>query len=307
MKISFAMMFFISHKLIAQSTPLWVNSPSEFCSSQEFCTVGEAAGSLAAETAAVNGIARIFNTKVSGTTNIQSNMEKDKVEENFTQSESLSTEKILLGVEIKERYKDPSGQNFALAVLKKQKARALVEQELKKAEDEVLSLIESPKLSKVLKAKKVLMNMETSMQDFVTITGLSYNAKIKLSDLERLEKKLTKNQSLFIDTTMKFDEELKHAVITEVLNNGWRVSTKPMTDHYELKLDLKKKHLHLKVEGFIKVAFETSLQAEINNKKVGAVNYKSEQLARNEEQAQYQHNEEFKKYLSENFYQLNLD
>jgi uncharacterized protein (UPF0335 family) len=307
MKFSFATMFLISFKLLAQSTPTWVNSPAEYCSSQEFCAVGEAAGALAAETAAVNGIARVFNTKVSGTTNIQTSMSKDKVEEHFAQNESLSTEKILLGVEIKERFKDASGQNFALAVLKKQKARALVEEEIKKAEEEVLNLIENPKLSKVLKAKKVLANLAPCLQDFVTITGQSYAPKIKLSDLERLERKLSKNQSIYLEVSKSFDPDLKHAVIAEVLNNGWKVSANPNKDQYELKLELQKKNLHLKVEGFIKVAFETSLQTEIHNKKVGSVSFKSEQSARSEEQAQYQHNEDFKKYLSENFYRLNLD
>jgi len=307
MKFCFAMIFLLSFKLWAQTTPTWINSPYDYCSSLEFCAVGEAAGALGAETAAVNGIARIFNTKVSGSTNVQTTMENNKMEEKFAQNESLSTEKILQGVEIKERYKDTSGQNFALAVLKKQKAKALIEEDLKRQEDEMLNLIESGKLSKVLKAKKILLTLTPYLQDYITITGQGYNAKIKLSDLESLQKKLSKNQSLFLQSAKDFDQELLHAVIAEVLNNGWKVSSRAADAQYELNLDSRKQNLHLNVAGFVRASFDTTIAVELHNKKVGSLNFKSEQTARTEAQAQYQHNEDFKKYFTENFYQLNLD
>lgn len=296
--------------------PAWINSPMSFCPPSELCAVGESAGSLGAEAAARNSMAKIFSTRVESSSSVmttsESTTDKDGVisgdvsEDTFGRIREF-TDEVIEGSYIKERF-ESEDSFYALIALHKRKSASLFEDRMKRIDSEVKSLIADGRRSSLNKALKKLKVRAAIHDRYRILRNLDFPAIVKLSQVLKLKgakRALGVKVSLNINEITKTKEVLK-SVKLNLINNDF-IIVKNGAD-FRVEVNLIQEDQYIKVKGFVKSKF--ILNAKSFNKsgnEIGALKYEIIQTGRSKEQAYENAVPGINKFIEDKFDELNID
>jgi hypothetical protein len=302
-----------------KNRPSWIGSPADACSPAELCAVGEGTGQLQAEANARKNLALIFEVKIKSKTKASSQAQQttrgevitsgDASEEISTQIEE-STEDVLKGVEIKQKYEDDKSA-YALASLNKTKAATGFLQEIADIDEKIKLFYQDNKRSSLSKIFKLLPVRDALKQRVVILKGEAPQPPVSLKELLKKKREFGKEGVtvyLQIEEAGKI-KEVEQMIIKILLDNDYRVVTKEGLKHQiVLKGELGQEKQFLNVSGFEKYKFQLTLTAlDESGKKSGTAVATVEQVGRSEKHAYDQAVSQIADIIKENFDQLNMD
>jgi len=299
--------------------PKWLSETGAYCGQQKLCAVGEGSGHLSAESNAMNALAKIFGTHVQSKLEIynKSSSQTDESgplsgvdDEEVTATIKEKTDQLLVGVEVKEKYETPDGI-FALAVLNKIKGAKILKTQMQEIDEKIKGWFKDGRrasLNKILKEFKIRGNLNLKHQ---VLTEKSYPSPITYRQvIAKKAKKRAKKVVVFVDfKSFEKKSPLKHVFINALVDNDYLVVVKKALPHqYIVKGELTTEKTYFNVKGFEKHHFHFKIVSEkLDGKKLGALNFSSEQIGRDQRQSFNKASVEIKKYIIENLDELNID
>lgn len=308
-----------SRKLVQKGErPEWLNEAAKGCNLNELCAVGEAPGSLGADVAARNNLAKIFETKVrsnlnigtSSSSTVKSGVVSGVVNEEVSQRIQEQTDQVLKGVEIRVVYEDDESF-YALAVLNKKVAARRIAAEIEAVDTEMSAYLNDGRRSSLNKALKryYIRNNLNERHQFLADRRIASPVSLRT-----ILKKKKQKRDLGTTVKVKFHEvggisEVNHLIISHLLENDFKVVTgENRKSSFTIKGSLKKEEQHMNVKGFKRFKFFLQLKSEnTNSEKIGALEFSSVQTGRNVQHAYENAMPEIKKYLDEKLGELNID
>jgi len=299
--------------------PKWISEPGEFCGEQKLCAVGEGTGQMSAETNAYNSIAKVFGTHVKSKLEIytssssksdeQGPIAGENDEEVSSQIKEM-TDQVLNGVEIKETYETPDGV-FALAVLNKRKGANILKTQMNEIDEKVKAFYADGRrssLNKILKQYKLRANINLKYE---VLTERAYPMPITYKQvMEKKAQKRAKEVSILVSfKSFEQKSELSHTFINALVDNDFIVVLKKNLPHqFIINGEVSAEKLYFNVAGFEKHKFHFKVTSEKpDGQKLGALNFDSEQIGRDQIQAFNKAAIEIKNYIVENLNELNID
>lgn len=295
--------------------PEWVTSPQSFCPPTELCSVGESSGSMSADAAARESLAKIFSTRVSSKktvlTSSESNIVNDvvsgEVSEDTYHEIKVSTDELIEGAYIKKRFETDEGY-FSLAAIHKRKSSMILEDRMTAIDKEVISLIKDGRrssLNKALKKKKVRLSIH---EKYRILRDTNFSSKVSIEDilsLKRAKRDLGVKVSVKVDELSPSKEILKSIKVNLVENDF--IIAKSSAD-YRIEVKLSELQQYMKVKGFVK--FKFILEARSYNKsgsEIGTLKYEIIQTGRNKNQSYENALPGIQNFIEEKFNELNID
>jgi len=311
-------LFFFSAESTLGEEPEWVTNPKASCSLMELCAVGEGQGFMSAEGNALEGLAKIFQTKVDSkqiiTSETESNTRDDVV--SGSQSESVRTqakitaEEVIEGAVIKKKFKGEE-MVYALASLNKLKAAKIFTSKMRKIDEENKSLY---LLGKRHHLSKVLKNLEVRdalHRRYLVVSDTSYPGPISLGKVLKRKNELAKN---IVTILLEFKDheassELGKIVIKQLLGNDYRVvKNKLLKYDFVLRGDVEGTEEFMKVKGFEKHKFILNITSyDKKNRKKGSLAFSTVQTGRSLKQAYLNALPILANYIDTNLSVLNID
>ena len=237
-------------------SPPWVQDASQACPGDSLCALGEGISHREAEHNARESLAKIFETRVQGTTEAIATEARTRY-----QRESLQTfDEILQGVHILRRHRR---QNtfYALAALHKKKSAQLMLQKMNDMDALLLQYYGEGNPGAFLKT----WGLRQLLQDrHFLLTGRTLSPKIRY---DKMRKKMATIQAFRSHQTILLQtpsQPLRRLLVENLNAQGYRTSDQASAP-YQLKLvaQLSSRQLHFNVPGFKK--YEFSLQIKMYN------------------------------------------
>lgn len=298
--------------------PEWLFEAAKGCKVSELCAVGEAPGSLGADVAARKNLAKIFETKIRSSLNVNTTATstiKDQVVSGFVNEDvqqkiNEQTEQVLKGVQIREIYESEDSY-FALAVLDKKQASQRIAGEIEAVDMEMSAYLTDGRRSSLNKSLKRFYIRSSLNERHHFLSGRRISSPVALRTI--LAKK-RKKRELGTTIRVKFAEvggisEVNHLIISHLLENDFKVVTgRNRKPHYSLIGSLKKEEQHMKVKGFKRFKFFLQLKSQNKqNEKIGALQFNTVQTGRTLQHAYESAMPEIRNYLDEKLDELNID
>ncbi|MFT6070029.1 MAG: hypothetical protein ACJAT2_002458 [Bacteriovoracaceae bacterium] len=307
-------------KVIVRSgeRPAWLFEAGKACQRFELCAVGEAPGRLGAEIAARNNLAKIFETKIKSTLNIQTTSKSEtidqvvtgKINEDVNEKIELETKEVLKGVQIKEFF-ETKDSFFALAALDKPRAAKGIASEIETVDTEMVALINDGRRSSLNKGLRLYKVREALNLRHQFLSDRRLSSPVSLSTI--LKKKKAKRD---LGTIIKVDfkevgriSQVKNIITRHLLDYDFKVvKSKAKSSQYQITGSLKEEEQHMKVSGFKRYKFFLHLKSlNANNEKIGAIDFETNQSGRNLNQAYENALPEIKDFLEKKIVELNID
>ncbi len=307
-------------KIIVRSgeRPAWLFEAGKACQRYELCAVGEAPGRLGAEIAARNNLAKIFETKIKSTLNIQTTSNSEtidqvvtgKINEDVSEKIELETKEVLKGVEVKEFF-ETKDSFFALAALDKPRAAKGIASEIETVDTEMIALINDGRRSSLNKGLRLYRVREGLNLRHLFLSDKNLRSPISLSSILK-KKKAKRDLGTIIKVSFKEVgriSQVKNIITRHLLDYDFKVvNSSSKKSEYQIRGSLKEEEQHMKVSGFKRFKFFLTLKSlNRNNEKIGALNFKTIQSGRNLNQAYESALPEIKEFLEEKIIELNID
>ena len=237
--------------------PDWLQGTSKkFPAGYYLVGVGSGKTRDAAENQARAGIAKNFKVQINATTGVVSTetlKRKDETttgesEEKTVSDVEVGVRKTMEGVEIAEVYEDPStGTIHALAVLKRSKAQAILEDQIQELDTEIVSLGKEAdeaadkieKLRLMLRRKTLMVSREELNADYRVVDPASQSVPAPFS-LEKERSRIAsflKNKFL-VGMSASGDESARLLQPAMKYLSGKGISTKKVTPANEAAMDV---------------------------------------------------------------------
>lgn len=305
-------------KKSSNKRPNWIESPEDNCLKSKLCGVGEGSSFLAAEMSAREALAKYFEVRVQGSSEItnttESTREGDitlsfKNEENLLRKIKSSTDQTMEGIEISKRYSSNEGY-YAFAILDKRKVSRIIESELVDLKSQIGSLIESGTrydLNQALELQNLFDKKYTKYQ------LLDNNPKRIKSYKDRIL--ALKSNKRALGTTLRFsirpknNHELERVIKEELIKLDYALVNEKQSNYdFGLKVKLTSKKEHLNVEGFDKYRFNLNISSHASNKKTkGIIGHAVTSTGRSYRDAYKKSIKQIEKYIIENLDKLRID
>jgi len=298
--------------------PDWIKEPIKYCSQNEICVLGSGKSLERATAVAREELAKTLKVKIIGSTTFNSysrqirenEVVEGSVSENFNKDIEEISEEILEGTFVKETYKN--NENFyILMALDKIKTGLIIKNKLLLIDENIEHLYRLGKRASLFEAIKIYPFREDLNSRYEFLIGEKIPPKITLKDLLSQKEKYFKKQTkvLFKFFDFKDEGDLKNYIASRFLELGLvQVVDLGEKDIYTIKFYFDFKKSYFNVEGFEKYQFNfASYSYNRNNIKIGMINFSTEGIGRNFNQAKENGLTKIKKFLSENINQMNLD
>lgn len=298
--------------------PSWLFEPAKGCQKFELCSVGEAPGRLGAEIAARKNLAKIFETKIKSTLNVQTTSRSEtvdqvvtgKINEDVVEKIEEETKEVLKGVVVKELF-ETNDSFFALVALDKLKASKGIATEMEAVDTEMVALINDGRRSSLNKGLKQYRIREALNLRHQFLSERRLASPISLATI--LKKKKAK-RDLGTIIKVEFNEvgrisQVSNIITRHLLDYDFKVVGKRKKEaQYKITGSLKEEEQHMKVKGFKRFKFFLHLKSlNSNNEKIGAIDFETNQTGRNLTQAYETALPEIKNFLKEKLVELNID
>ncbi|WP_417335602.1 LPP20 family lipoprotein [Halobacteriovorax marinus] len=310
-----ALSLFLLIQLSSYALPEWATSPMSFCPPTELCAVGEAAGSMGADAAARNEIAKIFSTKIKSNTSVVTTSEStsndgviagDVSEQTYNSIQEM-TEEIVEGSYIKEKFQSEDSY-FSLAALHKRKTSTILEDRMSRIDTEMKSLIKDGRRSSLNKAIKLYETRNFIHDRYRILRNTDYTSSISLKTLLDLKKK---KREMGVKVSLRVNEldqasDILKSVKENLIENDFIINS-DMGD-YRIEVKLQSEPQYMKVKGFVKNKFILSAKSFNNsNEEIGALKYEIIQTGRSFKQSYENALPGIYNYIKEKFNELNID
>ena len=298
-------------------TPPWIKEPTKICPNSEICVLGSGKTLEKATSVAREELAKVLKVKIVGNTTFNSfsrqtrenEMVEGKVNENFSKGIEEISDEILEGTFVKETYKDEN--YFVYLGLDKFKTGQIIKHKILLMDDKIEHLYQLGRRASLFEAIKIFPIREDLDSRYEYFMGERIVPKVTQKMLyyqkERFFKKQTKIFLKFTD----FDEEqnLKSFIMSKLLELGlFQVQDPNEYDAFEVRFYLEYKKSYFNVPGFEKYQFNFTAYSYNRSKiKIGMLNFSSEGIGRNYNQAKENALEKIKQFLNDNINQLNID
>lgn len=320
MKINFLTIFIllISTAVYAKK-PAWINDPASECRNYEICAVGEASGTMRADANARQEMAKIFKTRIKGSTAISTRSQQvsdnegiisGRIDEDTFNKVKETTDQVLEGIVIKKRFEGKDAF-YALAVLNKNSAAKGFVSKMKSLDEKIEELYKDGRRSSLNKILKLFKIRKALNEKYQLVKGRLYPRRVSYSKvMERKRALRKKNITIYVDIKeIEKNKEIQHMVIKQLLGNDYRVVTnKKMKYHYIVKGTIKTQREYLKVKGFQKHKFLVSLKS-INkkNENIGSLKFEVSKIGRSLKQTYEDAIPEIMDNIREQLDELNID
>ena len=236
--------------------PSWIQSTSNDCPPTLLCALGEGTSYTEAEKSARESLAKIFETRVTGTAESHLSREFSL----YHQEHRESFDEILQGVRILRRHRG-EGRFFALASLHKKKSAQYFLRQAEYQNTNLLQHYQKSDMAQFLITYKLWQALE---ERYFFLTGKQLSPGI---EHRKMLKKMHELQTFRIHKKILIaarTDDIKQHLIKHLTLQGYR-TTDQKNSPYDIKLVPKMivRQLHLKVPRFKK--YEFSLQIKIYN------------------------------------------
>jgi hypothetical protein len=300
--------------------PDWIDQPyEEQChKARELCAVGEGQGVLSAELSARAAIARMFQTQIESETTINSesssreSMEQGltaEFEERVQKQVKQKTDYILEGAKLIESF---TGENsvFALVSLNKKVAAKTLAEQIEHLDTRNLELFKKATRSSLLQVEQNFKTRESLHKHYRFLSNQSYPSPLpykKVLDLK--EKLLSKDVTVFLDSSHSIPDNLIHEVVSILIMHGYRVVNKELKEYdYRLRVQFETVERHLNVEGFVKYDASLILRSyDQKARQLGQIQLTQVQVGRNKSQALEKTYKTYEEDIKKRFHLLKLD
>ncbi len=308
-----------SHYSFGES-PTWLTDTSKHCTPFELCAVGEATGKMMAEVSARDEIAKIFETKIKSENEViktaYSKTDKDgvlsgEINEDVRSKINETTELTLKGVIIKEHFEDEES-HYALAVLHKRKAAAMMEREIESLSDKNNEFFKDGRRSSLNKIIKNMAIMEMLNARHEFLVGSMIKSPLSLAQVMQ-KKRLKRKENLHVAlevAEVKKSKELEHLIKQKLVDNDYVVvkNASSKDAHYKVFGEMVSEKQYFNVKGFVKIKYILKITATNKlGKSVGALEYTSMQTGRSSMQAYANAIPGIRRFISENLNELSMD
>ncbi len=304
--------------VMSAERPAWITSPLEFCPPTELCAVGEGTGDMGAEATARNNLAKIFETKISSsskfTTTAEQKQRNDVIKGTVQEDSSIAieetTEEVLKGVLIKERYADKTSA-YALASLNKKKGAEAFQTEISSLDEKVKALWQDGRRSSLMKIFKIYKTRDALHFRYNFLKGDSIPKPVKEEEIYA-KKRVKKAQGvtlLFMFEDAMKGEEVKNALLALLSDQDYKITRSEQASfEYKLKGNLSFEKQHMNVDGFEKYRFLLALVAyNKEGQEIGHLKIEDAETGRNLRQAYDNALPYLQKSLNESLSELNID
>lgn len=293
-----------------QPFPTWIYSAYDFCSeSSELCATGEGPTFTSSDNEARNSLASIFKVQISSS--LSSSMTEEnsvhqmemKVRAQATQSLQSSVDEVLESVQIKQRYKK-DGIHFSLAKLDRLAATTILNQRIKKIDEEITAFWKKKQRTLMRKLLRLSAERSAIEEKLAILTPVFEPAPVSYQQI--LEWSMSplppQDIALKVGYAPKWLSSKLSALLGEV---GYRISAMEARDVITVNVTSIREFLN--VEGFEKYTFTMNITNIHNGDKVGHLTKVETVTGRNQEDALLKIKNSFTEFLEEQLYSLNLD
>ncbi len=244
----------------ASEVPAWAYAPAEGCDeSRELCASGEGPTSRQAEANALKGLAAIFETRVTSTTDSLSTMAQNA---SFRQSQETAAvavkeevDQTLEAASITKRHQR-KGFHYALAALDKHKASSNLRAAIERAQAELEGLWKRRQRAGWARLWELLLTREALDDRHQLVTGRRLELQPRPLELQKWY------QSRAVTRAIGWDSDLPDTwggpVKGRLTEAG--IALRPATSGARVRARLEAKPGHLKVSGFEKWEFTLLLE-----------------------------------------------
>ena len=279
-----------SSKLEAQKTdgdkPIWIEKRERvFPSSLYLTAVGNGYTKQDAENDALNGISKIFNSTIDGST--QTIRKVSEGNDTFKKSLDLirdirvSTNTKLLNTDIKENYFDKEqGLHYAIAVMDKQRTRMIYQERIRENNGQVDKWINAVNGSsnsfeklKYLGKSKELLNINILFAQMLKILGDIHTKAEDKYSLQTIEKKRNKILDTFIvemNVSDGFPKSIKNEIESQLNQFGFKISNRNTNIIVNCDYEHKETELAGNDAKFLNYSFKISFIEKNGNKEIAS-------------------------------------
>ena len=257
------------------------------------CAMGQGDNFSAAESSGRDHLAKIFHTRVQShslsQTSYQSNSKalgpNGLLEEEYSQRIQESTDFVLQGAKVQERYRDGHA-HYALVSLEKSLGAKLFKQKIQAVDEEIEALYKMNRRGHTAKALKLyplrdaLAAYHLILQPLLTPPPISrkqlLNRQLKFSKMER---------TVYIDFNKNINSIFRDFITKEFLELHYKIATdqdKPFD--FKILAQLHTKESFLNVQNFQKIQFSFNMTSlKKNGSKLGGLFLQFEETGRSKE------------------------
>ncbi len=281
--------------------PDWITSPQKACAEDEFCAVGNGFNLKFANADARSAIAKIFEAKISSSFQTLTGQRDNEIYSRAKDSVAEDVDMVLKKVEIRETYNRGS-DFYALAVLNKDDAAALLSEEIADIDSKMEAYLADNTPSSARKLEKLYEQRRILNQQYQILTGDTIMEAVDYDQVYKNRKAKIGRQKLFLQVEAQNKNMVANAVKSVLSEQGYTFIEKPQGAE-TLSISITAEEMPFSLKGMVKFVYFISLK---NHAAVNVLETKFEETGINEKQAFAAAMESLKKYIAENITELNL-
>lgn len=237
--------------------PAWLETPQAGCSSDEMCAVGTGGGLNAARIDARAEISKIFETKIDVSSSASGTLFDTALHETITEKTNV----LLNAVEIKETFKD--GETvYALAVLDKPIAAAVLQKDIRKIDDALAAALKETSLPAAARAERLFAERNVLNARRAVLTGSFLPDAVPYAEIAFRKKEAAEKQKIFIESAAPLLEQNVRETLSGV---GYILSAEKSGANLQISVSFTSEQQHINVEGFVRFLFGFKLEVTDKN------------------------------------------
>jgi hypothetical protein len=263
MFIKFLFLFAISLNLaFGISRPNWIDDTNEICSNNEICAVGSGKSLSIAKSDARNNILKVFEVNINSNFNSSITADTNSIKKYDNENLEETTDGILKGVKIEKSYNNDK-EYYVLAVLNKNIAKKEIKTDIDNLDSKMKLLLAENNIKYNSQLENLYIQRSELNKKYLVVAERMLPEIVKYNDIFK-NKKITSNKAgtFYIKSTKNDILNLKKIISAEISNNGGKIINDEQKANKIISIDIEKKDLELKVDGFIKQEYSIKIESK---------------------------------------------
>ena len=294
---------------IPAGQPLWLYAPADFCGEKSICASTEGKSFAESDARGLKALASIFEMRIQGEFKFSkhsfSGEEQAEMQEYIKDQVSKKVDLVLQGAEVSQRY-SKDGLHYSLALLDRNKARSLLQKEIREVNDQLVHFFKQKRRIFIKKLNILLNQQQLLNEKLIIVDRKSIASPVTFRQINQLKFSQKKGARLRFEKQETKSGGLQDKIQDVLTEVGFQIVKNDDHD-YLIQFDLTDKEEFINVKGFQKFSFTVKmLSKNIQGKTVGQYTNSIVASGRNRDDAFLKVKKKLAAELEKNIDKLNL-
>ena len=290
--------------------PPWVEDTNKYCGDEKLCAVGEGTGGEEASARGREGLAKIFETRVSSHSQAHLNYAQGQVgQETFSRHLQESTNLVLEGAKVEKRWQRDK-VHYALVSLERFLGARILRQRIDSLDQEIEALYKSDRRSALGQALSLYDTRDALSIHYLILRPTPIDPRVTRAQLHGKRESLGAGggQVIFLEKRDGEFQSFYDGLIRELLDLNYRVVTKSQEKFdFRVEAAFRVRKGHMNVEGFERHIVSLGLSSfSSGGQRVGHLSLEVEETGRSRDHAVERALARLNRDASEKIEELNL-